>query len=107
MLPRPVRRDAPPARDALHPGPPEGTSTPRTKSDLPARPPSAGLSGWEDDSPKPGAELLEYLGKVKAAEVACQRSAGWDGEGVGGGDGGGEGGRGPVRSSLVADPHPP
>ncbi|EFJ49615.1 hypothetical protein VOLCADRAFT_89516 [Volvox carteri f. nagariensis] len=30
----------------------------------PARPPSGALSGWEDDSPHPGAELLEYLGKA-------------------------------------------
>ncbi|GLI62111.1 hypothetical protein VaNZ11_004644 [Volvox africanus] len=44
------------------------TPTPRVKGDAHARPPSAALSGWEDDSPQRGSDLLEYLGKADSVD---------------------------------------
>ncbi|GLC49073.1 hypothetical protein PLESTB_000179500 [Pleodorina starrii] len=50
--------------------PPNSTPTPRPKADTgPPRPPSADLSAWEDpDAPRPGADLLAYLGKADGAD---------------------------------------
>ncbi|GIL51049.1 hypothetical protein Vafri_7189 [Volvox africanus] len=44
------------------------TPTPRVKGDAHARPPSAALSGWEDDSPQRASDLLEYLGKADSVD---------------------------------------
>ncbi|GIL75162.1 hypothetical protein Vretimale_7846 [Volvox reticuliferus] len=44
------------------------TPTLRVKGDAHARPPSAALSGWEDDSPQRGSDLLEYLGKADSVD---------------------------------------